>query len=66
MQVPLGKHGGWRTLLGLGDHTGASLAGERELLDLWGGDVAVIVRLMDPPIRSLPKEDPEKKEDRGL
>lgn len=46
--------------------TGAGLAGERELLDLWGGGVAIIVRLMDPPVRSLPKEDPEKKGERGL
>lgn len=57
-------HRGWGTLWGLGDRTRASLAGERELLDLWGGGVAVIVRLMDPPVRPLPKKDPEKKERR--
>lgn len=59
-------HRGWGTLQGLGDRTGAGLAGERELLDLWGGGVAVIVRLMDPPVWSLPKKDPEKKGEWGL
>lgn len=64
MQVPLGKRP--LSLPGLGDLTRASLAGERELLDLWGRGVAVIVCLMDPPVWSLPKEDPEKKGEWGL
>lgn len=51
---------------GAGDPTRAGLTGEWELLDLWGGGVAVIVRLLDPPVRSLPKEDPEKKGELGL
>lgn len=45
----------------LGNPTGASLAGEWELLDLWCRAVAVIVRVKNPPVWSLPKEDPEKK-----
>lgn len=53
-------------LQGLGVPTRAGLAGEWKLLDLWGGGVAVIVRLVDPPVWSLPKEDPEKKGERGL
>lgn len=64
VQVPLGKPP--LPLPAFGDPTGASLAGEWELLDLWGGGVAVIVRLVDPPVWSLPKEDPEKKGEWGL
>lgn len=45
---------------GLGNPTRASLAGERELLDLWCRVVAVIVCVKDPPVWSLPKENPEK------
>lgn len=37
------------------DPTGAGLAGEWELLDGWGGGVAVVVGLVHPPVRSLPK-----------
>lgn len=37
------------------DPTGAGLAGEWELLDGWGGGVAVVVGLVHPPVWSLPK-----------
>lgn len=46
---------------GLGNPTRASLAGQRELLDLWCRVVAIIICVKDPPVWSLPKKDPEKK-----
>ena len=49
-----------------GDPTGASLAGEWELLDGRRRGVAVIISLMHPPVRPLPKQDPEMKIERDL
>lgn len=46
--------------------TWSSLTSDWELLYQWHGAVAVVVGVHDPPVRTLSKENPIKKQTRHL